>query len=1722
MPEGYNTLQPTEITTALNTAEDSRMMDNHEREVRKAAVQFLESKKNDRALDHDGDNSLDQEYEALIKQLKNEIARTEKSWNTLEFFASRSDVIDNIRARILQASQEAVASAQRKKQKQEYENHHRQAVENSIEKTYTSAVEEKKGVYTMNKWVNKPRIDQTFDITQFLGKVMKINYSQCTNPAITNKVTSQLSQGGQHWLAAQALKQMIAKKELFITPWRDDQDHDTMVVCDANGNPTTQRALIWEGVTMTVNGPTMIDIQETPKESPLNRYPSLKKLTTPQKEKIVDITQKEISTLVSRCINQWISPYDLNDSFDKAWIGNSLMSFNGVNKDGDDISLNFLSSSSIDENIYDILDSNEDDYLSYITDVFRQKWSQRHDTAAFQQRWDTEQIWTWEWWETLATTKRQEIWSMLNTYKKYLQNLAYAESSWSDDDEKMMSHITTIEDIIWRIQTTELTQDHVNALISQALNLPVHMANESSPEYKDASIALEQALQKGDKNSFVKTLRILDDQDNDMSKQSTHVRDLIEGDTELLDITDWEVKTIMKTIDTEIGDDPDQFLQILSKDELQAKLYSFLGDNELSTKVINTCIDDMRDRVQALQKKMEHIADKKHTINTMLAEHQKRYNELVADADSLSPDQRRQLHISEYILANRRNSEVREFLQTAADTALLAMKTVMLQWAMKPILMETLIHERSDGFGWSALDVYKDIVWVGIWDFSDTTINTSLEVAWMVLEEVAIAVVAMALGAMTWWAATAAIYGARVAAAWVKTVRFANKVLKVTKLRKLQKMASVANRLGRGANNLAKSSRIISAESSLGKAFVNNLVSAGTYTTIREAYHGKLWDMSAKEFAAEVTKWFGMFGSLKVAGRIIKGHRFVQVMQRVALEEAWMFSTDLLVNNMQGKKMSPQEVAQNIWVGLVFELFGAKILQRRWWWKIRVEHTWKVHEWTPWEVLWEMAHDPRIGRQLSLMFESPPTPTSKKTETHPSSETRSDVSRDSEVSERVSTTPESIVYGNTAPTEKPEIWKRKKLMKRIEDGIQHCHETARNLEHMIENGHNWTKMQILSDNNQKELWRWVIAKNIIWGLYRLKTYISSVSDSQRMQHILWSLSKRWSTATSWSMIDIVWRFLSDIRSRISPNGRTIVDSLMKKLSRLKTQEKVQKEYTGKWWSDSLKPLFEEWLLQDKIYLFTDWFENHYKCRKGKDWLYGYECNAGGYPRWSIYRLSLDGTSLKKHDEWHARIVGLYNDNFLDLDDAMLKQIDDVSPTMHHIDEKPVDRQPKQKDSQKNSDQTSSERQSQQNESVNTDNAKFQLDGWMSRYSGEKINNLYHLSQTAFSDNHLWWVLDFFPRYDKRNKDSIEIIADAVWDISLGELVRKRWVDNIDNIMQLDSHVLLSKIPDLQTEWKLLSLRWAEIIVSNKTLQEYKNIMATFWIADSLLWSWNMITMLQDSSFCKYITYNRNLLPDKPRLVDIQKCYERYYLSFYAKKIDKVHVYQQQAWEKKLGTIWWWDIYISQKTLDNTEISKLPFTHYDPIFSEASDYKKTKELIITTSILWSHSADRWNSETRTWSIQEISKKLSEQNIDWFNSVFDVFDNVQLWEFKGFGWESFYTILWDWNHRVSAAKLAWCSHVLAEVKQIWGAGRVGTKDEALMAERRYRIEKWYIDGNITHNDDWTYTLTIRKSLFDGCHLNKSDLLTYINNYKDMYGSIPEQYMAPINDMLWVDDI
>ena len=222
---------------------------------------------------------------------------------------------------------------------------------------------------------NKIKIHESLNWLFKENYVYKIDYSNCKNERIKNKMES-LTGTGQCWI-------------------QYDEEAKTYLLKDKNWNPIQSRALIWDWVRLTrdklisfnawnkrkqkeneiwsIKANINKDIAPE-KDSELSKYTwdipkdlrkELWKLWNIEYRRFIIETEKRLSTILKEWKELW---YELHTTpvakqYFKSW----LMEIKFINKDAEKEVTIWEDDKIIWEKLYDLLDSNEDEYLEYLT-----------------------------------------------------------------------------------------------------------------------------------------------------------------------------------------------------------------------------------------------------------------------------------------------------------------------------------------------------------------------------------------------------------------------------------------------------------------------------------------------------------------------------------------------------------------------------------------------------------------------------------------------------------------------------------------------------------------------------------------------------------------------------------------------------------------------------------------------------------------------------------------------------------------------------------------------------------------------------------------------------------------------------------------------------------------------------------------------------------------------------------------------------------------------------------------------------------------------------------------------------------------------------------------------------------------------------------------------------------------------------------------------------------
>jgi hypothetical protein len=240
------------------------------------------------------------------------------------------------------------------------------------------------------------------------------------------------------------------------------------------------------------------------------------------------------------------------------------------------------------------------------------------------------------------------------------------------------------------------------------------------------------------------------------------------------------------------------------------------------------------------------------------------------------------------------------------------------------------LAEKWWGFRWTNADILNDSYGLrGRWDFSDENVAMTRAWAKMLAEEMVFMAITAALIASGIWAgAGAALATTRVAKRWT---RWAKTFTKLKNSDKVKKLWTLLNK-----NKITR----------VWKEWAKTMIQAAPWAVTRWAIHQSLattyrgeWDNDFKTQTVELLKKIGMYAILWAVGKLRMSNRYQQLFESwwsKTLKESWYIWTILmeelgiegahrLTNTAFGLKMTEEEIIEGLIYWLAFEwlwLFG--------------------------------------------------------------------------------------------------------------------------------------------------------------------------------------------------------------------------------------------------------------------------------------------------------------------------------------------------------------------------------------------------------------------------------------------------------------------------------------------------------------------------------------------------------------------------------------------------------------------------------------------------------------------------------------------------------------------------------------------------------------------------------------------------------------------------------
>ena len=653
--------------------------------------------------------------------------------------------------------------------------------------------DQKNNQYTFTEASNTPKIHE---VLKYFFKddknVYTIDYSNCKNENIKKKMIDAL------WGTAKCSIKYNSDK------WTYNLINESWEI--------SQRALIWEGVTLktakagayeakvkqkaeaeklaTYNESTFIGSQKY-KALEESMWDTLKSKinTTTDRVKFMIETEQRLDKIIKTQKKRW---WELEnwEPVSRINFRSGLMEIHFINKEGlkEDITL-WEDEKQLWKKLYDILDDNEGAYKNYLTMRIKEKWN---EADRFSRR---SQVFVW----TKNIENNPSLQKEIENFTYWLGLIAKLVDKINDEDgttKEVAALKVAVRNYLYSLENTNPSQEEMKKAKQNIWDLFV--------KYKSNDWSWSR-MSDSEAKSMISTIL-----SNDRVNAQRAVRELwsklnIFGNTKTTFLRDeiWENKDIwfnkkgyteaFRKISEELDfweNDPrmDEKIQLIDG------LYNNSWDNESvfkflkEKKLLPAELAFSDEGVEDACKKIKGVLDtRKNSIknlnygpNEFKANQEKEILRLEAKGNAITDEERVRLQSLRILLENP--ELMKEQIANAKQQAEFAIK----YGDIAPMIRGSLafaLAKNGDGMKWTNADIFNSSYWLnGRYDFSDETAVLLWEAGKMIIEEVAIAAVAIAAGSLTGGAWAVAVYALRAAMTWAKIARIANKTSKIKRI----------------------------------------------------------------------------------------------------------------------------------------------------------------------------------------------------------------------------------------------------------------------------------------------------------------------------------------------------------------------------------------------------------------------------------------------------------------------------------------------------------------------------------------------------------------------------------------------------------------------------------------------------------------------------------------------------------------------------------------------------------------------------------------------------------------------------------------------------------------------------------------------------------------------------------------------------------------------------
>ena len=754
-----------------------------------------------------------------LKTLEKDLVKKHNNCEWINLFTDNKRLLNDIAQKIDNAENIVLERLMRN-------NAHRDIIQKNTETKDSQGkaffnFDKKTDTYIFTDRSNKPKIHEV--LGQFFTNdknIYTIDYSKCTNLKIKNK-----------------MQQVLGGTSSCLIKY-DKKTWTYNLI--SNGAIVDERALIWEWVSLRTAASTAVSAKATERannekatdysnqnfiNSPkyqecLKNLPaSLKnKLSSQQLATLISKTESRLDTIIKEQKKLWWE-LEQDEPISRIHFGSWLMEGHFINRQGTkkDIKIWEDKDSFKNNALYDILDNNEWPYKDYLTARIKAKWAQADHL-----------------------TKREQIFNG-SPENKENPNLAQAV-------EKFSYGLDMLSQLVNKIEEEDWTSKEVAALKVAIRNYKYSLENAvpSSQELDEAKKKLGDLfvayksndwsfstmtdrtaretvanLLSGDKTNAQRSIRELGKHLNVWwNTKTTFLRDEI-ANNENISFGKLDYTEAFQKIGThlEIGE-KDTEAQVQEKTKLIDNLYNCANAQALFSLLQNNGLipanapfdEEMKKGCQkiydSLRAKKQAIEQLDYSPSAFKSKMEDEKIKLEAKGNNLTDDDRIRLQSISVMLENPQM--LQEALQNAKSAAENSLKyegiSALLKWSL------ALPFAKNGGkMSWTNADIFNSSHGLnGRLSYSDETAVWLNEIGQMILEEVAICIVAIALGAVTGGVGTVAIYGARFALKAAQGARYANKAYKIKKTFTLMRKLSKARKywkMGREAEKLVAASR---------------------------------------------------------------------------------------------------------------------------------------------------------------------------------------------------------------------------------------------------------------------------------------------------------------------------------------------------------------------------------------------------------------------------------------------------------------------------------------------------------------------------------------------------------------------------------------------------------------------------------------------------------------------------------------------------------------------------------------------------------------------------------------------------------------------------------------------------------------------------------------------------------------------------------------------------